>query len=164
MDRSHLIDELEAVLFAHPQVICPLNHLFTPGMYIRTIFMPAGTMHTSVIHNTTHPYVVTKGKVNVEINGQIEAITAPYYGITYPGTRRVLYIMEDCVWTTYHPLPIITGEENDWSEEEKNKLISTILDTVTEPHENPLLCDEVKKYLTKKKEGQICQWESFQPQ
>ena len=64
INRDEVIDQLEAVLFNCPQIDCPLVHRFTPGMYIREIFMPAGTMLTSMIHKTEHPYVVSQGKVN----------------------------------------------------------------------------------------------------
>ena len=150
------IDELEAVLFAYPQVICPLAHLFTPGLYVRKMLIPAGTMLTSAIHKTTHPYHVSKGKINIDVDGVITKITAPYDGVTESGTRRVGFALEDCEWTTYHVLPMITGEENLWDEEEKNKLISRIWDMIIEEHDNPLLCPEVKTYLTEKKETQ-CQ-------
>lgn len=97
------MDELEADLMAMPPVEMPLQHTFTPGLYTRTIFMPAGTMLTSKIHKTQHPYVVTRGRVTVyEPEGGTVEITAPHMGITQPGTRRVLYIHEDTVWSTFH--------------------------------------------------------------
>ena len=142
INRDEVIDQLEAVLFNCPQIDCPLVHRFTPGMYIREIFMPAGTMLTSMIHKTEHPYVVSKGKVNVEINGVIENIEAPFFGITKPGTRRVLYILEDTVWTTFHALPMVTGEEKD-----KDLLVSKIIDLIIEPHDNKYLSEDIKKQL-----------------
>ena len=65
--------------------------------------LPAGTIVVSKIHKTEHPYIVSKGHVAVWIEGQgVVQIRAPHCGITKPGTRRVLYIREDCVWTTFH--------------------------------------------------------------
>lgn len=102
------IDALEVKMLAEGVVVdLPLNHRFTPGLYIRTIFMPAGTLLTSKIHKTEHPYVVSLGRAMVLTDTEgWQEIKAPYHGVTMPGTRRVLYIVEDCVWTTYHP----TGE------------------------------------------------------
>lgn len=95
-----------------PQIDCPLIHRFTPKLYIREIFMPKGTLIISKIHKTEHPFVVTKGVVSVWIEGVgIQKITAPYTGITLPGTRRVLYIHEDCSWITFHPTDKTTPEE-----------------------------------------------------
>jgi hypothetical protein len=98
------IDELELKMATEfPMVDCPLVHRFTNGMYIREIFMPKGTLITSKIHKTQHPFTVSKGVVSVKIDsGEWQTIEAPYTGITQAGTRRVLLIHEDCVWTTYH--------------------------------------------------------------
>jgi hypothetical protein len=99
------IDDLESRMLESGQAIdLPLAHTFTPGVYRRTILMPAGTLATSLIHNTEHQYVIVAGSVSVYIPGVgVEHIRAPYFGITKPGTRRVLYVHEDCVWATYHP-------------------------------------------------------------
>lgn len=150
--QNRMIDEAEALLVQLPQVECPLKHTFTPGLYIREIFMPKGTLLTSKIHNTTHPFVVSKGKVNVIVDGRVQYIEAPYQGKTIPGTRRVLYIEEDCVWTTFHPLPYITGEENNLCEEDIKKLTDSIEAEIIEPHDNLLLDEETKiKYNLKQK-------------
>ena len=78
-------------------------HNFCPGMYARTVFMPAGAVLTSKIHKTQHFFVVTKGSCTVSnSHGQLELISAPYLGVTMPGTKRALLIHEDCIWTTFH--------------------------------------------------------------
>ena len=81
---------------------CPLIHRFTPGLYIRQIDMPKGTVLTSKIHKTEHPYFVLKGDVSVVGPEGIVRIVAPYAGITKPGTKRALYIHEDTTWITVH--------------------------------------------------------------
>ena len=100
------IDALEAAMLSGEirAVDLPLVHRWTPGLYIRQIFMPAGTLLTSKIHKTEHPYVVTKGRVSVYIPGVgVQELAAGHFGITKPGTRRVLYIHEDTTWITFHP-------------------------------------------------------------
>jgi len=82
--------------------MCPLTHEFADGCYIRTIFMPAGTVITSKIHKVCHPYFVMTGKVRVVTEeGNVE-ISAPYHGITPAGTKRAIHVLEDCFWTTVH--------------------------------------------------------------
>lgn len=107
------IDELEsAMLSAGPLVQCPLKHTFTCGLYSRQITMPAGTLVTSKIHKTQHQFVVSCGVVSVLVaGGEWQTFTAPYSGVTEPGTRRVLYIHEDTVWTTFHPTSLTSVEE-----------------------------------------------------
>lgn len=97
------LDVVEAEMFKHPQVHCPLTHRFTPGMYIREIFMPAGTVVSTALHKTEHPFVISKGDVSVWRDGfPVERLKAPHTGITKPGTRRLIYIHEDTIWITFH--------------------------------------------------------------
>lgn len=128
VDVHEFIDNLQVVMSELPQVNCPLKHVFSPGMYIRQIFMPAGTVIVSKIHNTTHPYIVSMGIVDVYNSEKDEVvhIEAPYLGITKPGTRRVLNVITDCIWTTFHPLDWITGDENGLSDEDKMSIVDEI--------------------------------------
>jgi hypothetical protein len=122
-------DELEAAIVHNLQPVeCPLTHLFTDKMYIREIVMPTGALVTSKIHKTEHPYVLSKGKMLVRVDdGEWIEIAAPYTGITKAGTRRIAYIIEECVWTTFH---VNNDELRD---------IDAIEDMVIEHYENPLL-------------------------
>lgn len=96
------MDQAECIIATGEPVEMPLTHRFTDGMYIREIFMPAGTILTSKIHKTNHPFVVSKGKCIVYDGNKLETISAPHTGITEPNTRRLLYIEEDTIWTTFH--------------------------------------------------------------
>jgi hypothetical protein len=85
------------------EVDCPLTHRFTPGMYIRQIFMPSRSLIMSEMHKTEHPYVISQGDVSVWTReAGIERVKAPHTGITKPGTQRILFIHEDTIWTTFH--------------------------------------------------------------
>lgn len=112
-DRWDKFDGFErAIASSLPHVEMPLGHVFTPGLYTRTIFMPAGTLVTSKIHKFEHPYMVTSGVVLVWIDGVgWKKIVAPHMGITKPGTRRVLFIVEDCTWTTFHATDLTDPDE-----------------------------------------------------
>ena len=85
--------------------MCPLKHTFADGVYIREIFMPKGTLLTSKIHKTNHPYFIMKGDVSVATEEGIVRLVAPYSGITKAGTKRLLYMHEDTVWITVHATP-----------------------------------------------------------
>lgn len=102
----------------------PLQHIFTPGLYARQIYMPAGSVLTSQIHNTEHPFVISSGSAMVYTEHEgATLLKAPYTGVTRPGTRRVLVVYEDCIWTTFHPR----------SDEEKTP--EDILDRITDRRE-----------------------------
>jgi hypothetical protein len=119
--HDHLrLDELEDYLLAglagqtaevFVPVHMPVVHRFSPGLYTREIFMPgeqpgrSGTVLTSRIHETTHQYVVLTGVALVTIPGQEPVrLEAGHVGFTEAGTRRGLYIVEDCRWLTMHVL------------------------------------------------------------
>ena len=98
------VAEIETMLASMPQVELPVKHRFTPGLYAREIFMPAGTVLTSKIHITEHMFVVSQGSALVWTEEQgVMTVKAPHTGVTPAGTRRVLYILEDTIWTTFHP-------------------------------------------------------------
>jgi hypothetical protein len=131
------LDVLEKEMFKHPQVDCPLIHRFTDGMYIREIFMPAGALVTTVLHKTRHPFVITKGSCLVWNNGESVRLTAPHFGITDPGTRRLLFIEEDTTWITFH----VTDKTDP------DEIVKEISDTCP----NPMLDEEdLKRSIWKK--------------
>jgi len=131
-----------------PLLDCPIKHYFSPGLYVREILMKTDGVLASRIHRSCHPYTISKGKVAVSIDGaEWEILEAGKTGITIPGTRRLLIIIEDCTWCTYHALPFITGEENKWSKEKQDELADLIGEMIIEPHENELLGGVVKNNI-----------------
>lgn len=145
---SDKIDELESAMMGCDPVDCPLNHKFLPGIYIREILMPAGSLVTSMIHKTTHPYFVLQGKVSViSENFGEQYIEAPFTGTTLPNTRRVLYIIENCVWITVHPTSI---QPKDDSPEALMEAVALIEDEILDNRENPLLGGRVKNNIITK--------------
>ena len=107
------LDQLEAaILAAGAPVECPVKHRFTPGMYIREILIPAGTILTSMEHKTAHPFVISQGKIMVSSDNEGSVVyEAPYTGITLPGTRRALIAITDTIWTTFHATDLTDVEE-----------------------------------------------------
>lgn len=100
------IDAIEHTLSELPQQEMPLNHIFTDGQYTRSIFMPAGTLLTSRIHLHEHPFILSMGAVSVWSDEKgWELLRASHIGVTKPGTRRILYCHQDCIWTTVHLNP-----------------------------------------------------------
>lgn len=101
------IDTVEELMLTNTSSLVDftLKHTFINNMYIREISMPSGSFATSRIHNTEHPFSILKGKVLVFTpDGGTEEFSAGHSGITKKGTRRALFIEEDCIWATYHVL------------------------------------------------------------
>lgn len=134
------IDELEATIVDNLKLIdVPVKHLFTKGMYIREVRIPKGSIVTSKIHKTEHPFTISKGKVRVMIDGVWEELCAPYTGITPKNTRRVVMVMKDVVWTTYHKYPSITGKENSLPLEKQDEIADKIENRIIQTHKNALI-------------------------
>ena len=140
--RDEKIDQLESVMLESFEVVdCPISHIFTPGLYARQMFLKAGTLITSKIHKTEHPYIISKGKVSVWVEEENEVVLeSPYTGITKIGTRRVIYAWEDTIWTTFHANP---DDENT----------EQIEDRIIEKHINPLLTEQMKNKMLSVKKG-----------
>lgn len=97
------LDQCEAMIAQLPPAVMPLTHRFTPHLYTREILIPKGTVLTSRIHKTEHPFFIMKGDITVySDNESTVRYIAPYIGVTTPGTRRLLYANEDTVWVTCH--------------------------------------------------------------
>lgn len=129
------IDELESAMLTNfTQVDCPLEHIFTDGLYVRKITMPKGALITSKIHKTQHQFFILKGEVIVWVDGVETILKAPYVGITEPGTRRVLYILKKCIWATSHPNP-------------DNETVEQIEERILEKHDNLLLTESQKQQI-----------------
>lgn len=145
---SDQTDQLEVAMLNHEPVYCPLHHQFTNGMYSRTIYMPKGTLITSLVHRTEHQFIVSHGSALVKVNeNEWDRIFAPFVGVTKPGTRRILHIEEDCVWTTLHPTDI---QPTGTSREAILEAVQKVQDIIIEPHENKYLGGKmINNVLTK---------------
>lgn len=100
------IDELERAMLDHKRVELPITHRLLPGLYLREIRIPEGTLLTSMVHKTEHPFIISSGAIEVvDETGRAEIFVAPYTGTTLPGTRRALHALTDVVWTTIHANP-----------------------------------------------------------
>lgn len=83
----------------------PLTETFAPGIYMREIFMPAGHFIVGERHKTRHMNTLLAGKVLVMMDGVLELFAAPCTFVSEPGVSKRLFILEDCIWQTYHANP-----------------------------------------------------------
>jgi len=99
----HKLYSLEYALGATPEVECPLQHVFAPGVYARTINIPAGTCIVGKIHKHKHLNILSAGTVLVLTESQgVERLTGPLTMVSEPGTKRAVLAETDAVWTTIH--------------------------------------------------------------
>lgn len=146
------IDELEVAIMNELQLVdLPLVHRFTKGMYSREMQLKAGTLLTSKIHKTQHLFTISKGKIAISIDAKDwKLLEAPFTGITEPNTRRIGYCIEDCVWTTYHSLKFIHGNEGGYDEEKLRALLEKIEGNILEKRINQISGTDINKEYKKK--------------
>lgn len=85
-------------MLAMPQANCPVVHHFGPGLCVREVSMPAGTLAIGHKQKFEHMNVLLKGSVMiVNDDGTTKVLTAPLMFIGKPG-QKVGYVLEDLVW------------------------------------------------------------------
>lgn len=108
------MDAIDRIFAGLPQEKFPLKLAFTPGLVSRIIDMPKGAWLTSRIHLKEHQYVVVKGVAHVwTLETGWQEVRAPFMGITKPGTRRLLNIIEDMQWISFHASDAKSQDELD---------------------------------------------------
>lgn len=113
-----LTDQVEAKLLELPQVDCPVLHHFGPGVYIREVRMPAGSLILGHRHKNAHTNILVQGRLKfLNEGGEVVELVAPAVLTSNPG-RKLAYIIEDTVW------------QNVYATEEKDveKLEAVLLD------------------------------------
>ena len=93
---------LEDTMAEMPQIDIPVRHFFSPGVYAREISVPKGAVITGKIHKFSQLNILSKGVMAVMTEDGIKRVEAPFTIVSPPGTKRIAYAYDDCVWTTIH--------------------------------------------------------------
>lgn len=132
------IDRLQSELVKLPQYEPKTKHYFAKGMYLRTIFSPAGSVIVGKVHKTEHFYAVLSGRVRVTTDDGVIELDATKNGpqiLTCPvGTKRAVYVIEDAWRMNVHLNP---GDEK-----ELEKLESELIE---DDPTSPFLADNTLK-------------------
>lgn len=88
----------------------PVFHYFSPGIYGRECHLPANTFVVGKVHRHAHINIISKGRVLLATPTGFKLLTAPYEFINEVGVKRVLYVLEDTIWTTVHKNPSNTQD------------------------------------------------------
>ena len=83
----------------------PLKHTFADGIYIRQMDMEAGSVVIGAIHNHLHVWFLLTGHLAVATEDSIEEFIAPCYVLAKPGSKRVIYAMEESIFVNVHKNP-----------------------------------------------------------
>jgi hypothetical protein len=80
---------LEKVLLTLEQVDCPITHYHIEGVYVRSMFIPAGTVITGAIHNKENISILAQGSIRVTNGTESVLISAPHIMVDKPGIKRL---------------------------------------------------------------------------
>jgi hypothetical protein len=80
---------LEKVLLTLEQVDCPITHYHIEGVYVRSMFIPAGTVLTGAIHNKENISILAQGSIRVTNGTESVLISAPHIMVDKPGIKRL---------------------------------------------------------------------------
>lgn len=92
------VPQLEREMLQMPQADAPVIHRFGPGIYIREVLLPAGTLAIGHAQRFEHTNLMITGVVAMlGDDGAVTVLRAPLFFIGKPG-RKVGYVIEDTVW------------------------------------------------------------------
>ena len=97
--------------------IAPTKHTFADGIYIRQMDMKAGSMVVGAIHNHLHVWFLLTGHLAVATESVIEEFIAPCYVVAKPGSKRVIYAIEDSIFVNIHKNPSNTRDLDELEKE-----------------------------------------------
>jgi len=83
----------------------PLKHTFADGIYVRQMDMMAGSAVIGAIHNHLHVWFLLTGKLAVATENSVEEFISPCYVLAEPGSKRVIYAIEDSIFVNVHKNP-----------------------------------------------------------
>lgn len=96
------IDRLQAEMVKMPQVELQTEHFFSPGMYCRRVFRPAGTLIVGKVHKAPHFFLCAKGEIIAWTESGMRRLQAGDVVECQPGTKRVTLAVTDAIGVTIH--------------------------------------------------------------
>ena len=93
---------LESAICNLPQVVFPLVHHFSKGLYAREMTIPAGGIAVGAVHKTEHLATISAGTIMIMTDEGVKTLSAPCTFKSNAGIKRAAYALSETVLTTYH--------------------------------------------------------------
>jgi len=111
-----IIDEIILKVDQLPQIQCPVSHYFAPGVYVREMFIPAGTIAVGHIHKTAHICSVIMGEIAfLKMDRSVDFMQAPNTFLAAAG-RKIVYTIKDTIVQNIHPNPDDLTDQDELEE------------------------------------------------
>ena len=102
----------------------PIKHSFADQLYLRQMNLKKDYVIVGAIHNHLHAWFLLSGKVIINNNGEKIEHIAPCYTVSEPGSKRLIYAVEDSVFVNVHKNPSNTQN----IEELENEIVSMTME------------------------------------
>lgn len=135
--RDKILDFENALLQAPDQFIPDLVQYFCAGVYMRQVFLPAGSQAVGRIHKRPCLNVLLQGEIEVVTEEGAKLMVAPQVFESPAGIKRAVRAVSDTIWLTVHAHD---GEERD---------SDTMADLLTVPSYERLESHSPRKTLSK---------------
>ena len=101
---STAFNETEKNMLERPQVECPIVNHFGPGVYVREMHVPAGTLLMGHHHKESHLCMLLAGELVVFDGEKTSILIAPAVFMGSPG-RKIGYAISAVVFCNLHANP-----------------------------------------------------------
>lgn len=105
------VNALEEAIKREPQVVIPIRHYFSQGVYAREMTVPKGVTLTGKIHKYPQLNILSQGEVSVVTEEGVKRVKAPFTMVAPAGAKRAFYAHEESVWTVIHGTELNDVEE-----------------------------------------------------
>ena len=96
------VERLQAQMATMPQAELVTEHQFSPGMYMRKLYRPAGTLIVGKVHKEPHFFLCAKGEIIAWTESGMKRLQAGDVIESKPGTKRVTLAVTDAIGITIH--------------------------------------------------------------
>ena len=96
------IDRLQAEMATMPQAKLQTEHFFSPGMYCRRVFRPAGTLIVGKVHKASHFFLCAMGEIIAWTETGMRKLRPGDVVECQPNTKRVTLAVTDAIGITIH--------------------------------------------------------------
>jgi quercetin dioxygenase-like cupin family protein len=96
------IDRLQSEMIMMPQAELITEHYFSPGMYMRKVFRPAGTVIIGKVHKEPHFFLCAMGEIVAWSEKGMITLRSGDVIESKPGTKRVTMAVVDSIGVTIH--------------------------------------------------------------
>ena len=96
------VERLQEQMAVMPQAELVTEHQFSPGMYMRKLYRPAGTLIVGKVHKEPHFFLCAKGEIIAWTENGMKRLQSGDVVESKPGTKRVTLAVTDAIGITIH--------------------------------------------------------------